>query len=216
MNTTDKVVELIRTRIAELDEEVGRLAAEQATLIETLNLLHPTTNGHHAPALGQASERTRDMIAMYQQGFTLQEIGDKYEITGERVRQIITRAGVKATDAYPARRKRKMVDWKCEQCGKEEQRDPERKKLRFCSQKCAAESRRKYTPENMIASLRKLAAKVGHTPGQSDTNDPDNDSPWHNDYVRVFGSMTNAQRAAGLSPNKLGKRPMPLPEGFEP
>lgn len=44
------------------------------------------------------AERNAEMCALYQRGKTLQEIGDAYGVTRERVRQIVARAGVSRFD----------------------------------------------------------------------------------------------------------------------
>jgi hypothetical protein len=44
------------------------------------------------------SERVDAVVAMFKQGKTLQQIGDHFMVTRERIRQILDRAGVKATD----------------------------------------------------------------------------------------------------------------------
>ncbi len=46
----------------------------------------------------QPTDRHRQMAILFRRGKTLQEIGDQYGITRERVRQIIVKCGLKASD----------------------------------------------------------------------------------------------------------------------
>lgn len=62
-------------------------------------------------AFMDASERNKDIIEMYLMGKVLREIGEKYGLTRERVRQIISRAGVSSTDGGSALKSRiKSID----------------------------------------------------------------------------------------------------------
>ena len=51
---------------------------------------------------GQNGERNAKMVRMYQQGLTLEKIGQQMKLTRERVRQILRKAGVTATDGGQA------------------------------------------------------------------------------------------------------------------
>lgn len=46
----------------------------------------------------QKEARKQDMVALYKSGMTLQDIGNKYGMTRERVRQIIVKEGVTSKD----------------------------------------------------------------------------------------------------------------------
>lgn len=55
----------------------------------------------------------------------------------------------------------------------------------------------------LVAHLARMDARLGHTPRIKDMN-ADPLSPSHMVYVRRFGSIQGAQRAAGLEPNGVG------------
>ncbi len=55
----------------------------------------------------------------------------------------------------------------------------------------------------LIKQLLILARQLGRTPNMHDMNDSELTSS-HTAYVNAFGSISNAQRAAGLSPNGRG------------
>jgi len=55
-------------------------------------------------------ERNRRMVALYEHGLTLQDIGDLYGMTRERVRQITTREGVD-TAAIMQQRSERMITY---------------------------------------------------------------------------------------------------------
>jgi hypothetical protein len=61
--------------------------------------------------------------------------------------------------------------------------------------------------ERLVAALRMLAAKLGHTPALKEIN---RSGYAHNTFVKYFGSISGAQIAAGLTPNKVGHRAMAL------
>jgi hypothetical protein len=58
--------------------------------------------------------------------------------------------------------------------------------------------------QEMLDALRKLAIRLGHTPGIAALNAPDSGTPAHTTYVYHFGSLREAQRLAGLEPNAAG------------
>jgi hypothetical protein len=61
--------------------------------------------------------------------------------------------------------------------------------------------RKPYRRAELISKLRKLAARLGHTPAQQDVNlHPD--YPCHATYVNHFGSWNAAITAAGLPLNR--------------
>lgn len=62
--------------------------------------------------------------------------------------------------------------------------------------------RQGYQEAELIAHMQTLAEDLGRTPGIQDINDAT--GPWHTTYVKYFGSMRGAQRAAGLVPNPRG------------
>jgi hypothetical protein len=73
---------------------------------------------------------------------------------------------------------------------------------------------RKYSDFELLRRLRTLAAELEHTPGMRDVNEAE-DFPTHTVYVLRFGSMTKAQRLAGLIPNRTGKPASQLPANMK-
>lgn len=59
----------------------------------------------------------------------------------------------------------------------------------------------------LLAHLVRIGAKFGRTPTSADMNE-DPLSPYHPTYIREFGSIRAAQRAAGFMPNGLGGAPV--------
>lgn len=54
--------------------------------------------GRRGPAARPPSDREAKMVTMYRQGVTLEKIGQTFDLTRERVRQLIKRQGVSARD----------------------------------------------------------------------------------------------------------------------
>lgn len=54
----------------------------------------------HIPACSAAEEREKDAVAMRLEGKTLEEIGNKYDVTRERVRQLVSKGARKIRDRY--------------------------------------------------------------------------------------------------------------------
>jgi hypothetical protein len=59
---------------------------------------------------GAAAERAAAMVALHRGGWTLQQIGDRYGVTRERVRQILKGEGAAAAGGGAAARRRASVD----------------------------------------------------------------------------------------------------------
>lgn len=138
---------------------------------------------------------------------TLQDIGDDYGLTRERVRQIVRRAGVspKVTAAVKHENAVERVLFVCEVCGKKNLLKPAvARTRRVCSHECSGKLRRAYTHEDLLDHLRDLALELGCTPGVNDVIA--HDGPSHTMYYRYFGSLRAAQAEAGLKPNKVGGR----------
>ena len=153
--------------------------------------------------------REAEMVRRHKAGETFTAIGADYGITGVRVRQLVRRAGFTDTDwttrvsreAWAAASLAKRVDWSCENCGKSDKRSPSGCARRFCSRSCwyataaVAES-------DLLGHLRELSGRLGRTAGNKDIEKEGRHS--HATYYRYFGSMRDAQIAAGLAPNGRG------------
>lgn len=138
-------------------------------------------------------------------GMTFEDIGRLEGLTRERVRQIVRRAGVTVAESREAMRRAAMVETVCEECGVPvERRDSQVGRAAYCSPICGNRSRgrqlRVWTEDSLTAHLRSLADRLGRTPSQHDVNR--HSPPSHMSFVRRFGSLRNAQRAAGLTPNR--------------
>lgn len=71
-----------------------------------------------------------------------------------------------------------------------------------------------YTREELLSALRKAARTLGHTPRVGELG-PKHGWPAVGSFVKRFGSMADAVRLIGLTPNKTAQRsPPPLPVGY--
>jgi hypothetical protein len=157
------------------------------------------------PDLGTLPSRNAEICRRYKAGETMEHVGESYGISRERVRQILGRAGVRSRrGGTKGHRRVEYVEWRCASCGKTEMRPPFRARARgrFCDHKCRSIFL-VGTPGMMLAALAALAEHLGRTPSQADIH-RDRDTPSHMTYVHHFGSLSAAQRAAGLTPNKVG------------
>lgn len=66
-------------------------------------------------------------------------------------------------------------------------------------------TRMRWTRELAILALRREAERIGRTPGQLVLRKPECIAAPEKVYRRLFGSMRNAQIAAGLKPNERGR-----------
>lgn len=146
------------------------------------------------------TERDATIADLYEGGLNMREIGDRYGICRERVRQVLKRLGVASRGPRGERKERVLVP--CAVCGKVTRRLPHEKHKRACGNVCGGKLYRKWTPENLRSHLSRLAQKLGKTPGINDINV--HGPPDHMAYVRNFGSIREAQIAAGLTPNRRG------------
>ena len=91
--------------------------------------------------------RKREIVELREQGspLTMQEIGNKFSISRERVRQIIISRGrpdlCGATGSQIMRQRHTeiLVDLTCANCGKKIKRIPSRAQTQTCSRKCFGE-----------------------------------------------------------------------------
>ena len=166
----------------------------------------------------EKTERNSEMLRLYiEEHMTLETIGDLFGVTRERVRQIVSRAGVTrdvTLASMAIRRDSYRVQATCVHCGKVVMDVPSRPKRRFCSPFCRYSSpNNRLSEEWLLRTLRRLALVVGKTPRTLNFKAP---WPSHTTYVSTFGSIRQAQILAGLTPNSQGggRGQAPLPDGF--
>ena len=87
-------------------------------------------------------QRNAELVRRYQEGETLNDLGQAFDLTRERVRQILVREGCIERHRGKAKRARgevTMIRLVCPLCGKRRVMQPSRAKVRkdeFCSVKC--------------------------------------------------------------------------------
>lgn len=156
------------------------------------------------------------MAALYQDGATYEEIGQAYGVTRERVRQLIKATGKKGRPSRidPIRVLRaartansfgqcvgalRMDSKKVERCLVETGHWTALNRLWGLRKSKQRDAR----GEEYLSQLRELAQRLGHTPGLADIN-AEPKFPRHTTFVRYFGSISRAQKLAGLQPGKVG------------
>lgn len=95
--------------------------------------------GTHKPR--QFTERDAAIVRLYESGKTLEELGASFDITRERVRQILVRAGCEERHRGRAKREARMITLVCPRCGKSRRIIPSqinRRNDAFCSAACRA------------------------------------------------------------------------------
>lgn len=156
--------------------------------------------------------RQARMLAAYlDDRITMREIAREEGISYQRVQMLLRTAGVTAAQTREIQIGRVIaarVLVACAACGKTLRRVPSeaRRERNYCSRACQGAGHRAAATirtANLLAALQRLARRLGHTPGLKEIN-ADSDTPCHITYVRCFGSITAAQRAAGLLPNRQG------------
>ncbi len=159
--------------------------------------------------MGTVPERVQKMIELYKSGGTLQTVGRAHGVCGERVRQLFKRHGYAPRNGVT----REQVLTAIATPGTKREIA---KRLGLGAQGLRAALRRlklsapvftrpppKYSDEDMLDYMRALAEKLGWTPGKIDLDR--HSPPGTGSYQLRFGSLTAAQRLAGLAPNKRGR-----------
>lgn len=143
-------------------------------------------------------KRTKAIVDLYLSGEkTLKQIGEVYGITRERVRQIVRAAGIEPATSKTLRRahRRQLRTKPCSVCGTTIYKGT------VCSRKCKGLRDRTWSKGKLILRLQELRQKLGRVPSQPDMNKY---GPSHTTYVYHFGSIGEAQRQAGMTPNPQG------------
>lgn len=185
------------------------LRAQRRAIDRAIRALEAVASGKGAPKRGPAGkvERNREIVRLHvEERLTLTEIAERFALTRERIRQIVRKAGIAPSETQAVLHEGTMVEWACEVCGKEEQRERTDARARTCAGDCRSELmssiHRQYTDEEALAHLAGLAERLGRTPTQVDINAAD--GPAHTIYNHRFGSLREAQRLVGLEPNEVG------------
>lgn len=155
--------------------------------------------------------RNNEIVKRHLEGLSFGQVAQEFNISRERVRQLVRRAGVSPEQSRKILREvrsRNKVTLRCgnPECGKAFQVDPSdvrNRNRRFCSRRCAASDSRKYSDEYLLQRLRDLADKLGWTPRATDINE--DGFPRSQMYFDRFGTLSRAQRLAGLTPNRRGR-----------
>ena len=138
---------------------------------------------------------------------TLTDISEELGVSREAVRQRMRRAGVSPEITKNVLREHYYEVRKCAVCDTTfEVKKSSTKKTcgeDSCIHALRATGLLRYTDEELISSLQRLAAEVGRTPTMYEINS-DARTASHSTYVNRFGSLTDAQKAAGLEPNERG------------
>lgn len=159
------------------------------------------------------------MIDAYQSGLTLDAVGELHGITSERVRQLFVRhdynhrhsngvALEKALAAIATPGTRKEIALRMGVSYSNLALVLSRHGL---TASFVSGWGTKYTDDELLNHLRSLAKKLGRTPGHTDLCK--DSPPGTSAYQKRFGSLCEAQRRAGLVPNKTGRR-RDYAEGF--
>lgn len=166
--------------------------------------------------------RAEYMAHWYNQGSTLQEVGDAFEISGERVRQVLRQTGVPPRKIEPADPVRLMAE--CRRANGL----TEATRAAGCDYNAAKEclealgvlpalerlwrwrqgkTRKLWTRTALIRRMQEVAEIVGHAPTKVEL---DKHKPNSQTYQYHFGSLAAAQEAAGFTPRALGERVDPI------
>jgi len=168
----------------------------------------------------QFEKRNKEIIEQLMSGKTVKELSGIYKLDDERIRQIAKKAGID----YKKRHKQLRYEAELPKLiakAKEINRQltipifyelgitypplikyyqQELEKLGF--KKINTKKGNRFTNEEMLEDLKALAHQSGKTPGIKDIIRHCRHS--YATYRKYFGTLINAQRAAGLIPNKRG------------
>jgi len=106
------------------------------------------------------TQRNKKIINLYTSyEYSLRDLGKIFNISHQRVHDIIRRAGIDGTGIYMERNRRRYVHNYCEFCGAKYRITPSRQDRRkHCSLACA---KKKYTTDSLVKYVKKLYHKYG-------------------------------------------------------
>ena len=152
-------------------------------------------------------------------GQSLPEVGKEFGLTRERIRQVLMESNISYKKILKERREKlfqehlKIVTKKADELG----RIPKNKEVakmisspltpfaRILKAKGYSSPKRgvpKINDKVLLNHLKDLSTHLGRTPGINDIMQASSFS--HSTYYSHFGSLVNAQKLAGLKPNKQG------------
>jgi uncharacterized protein (DUF433 family) len=165
----------------------------------------------------EASEY-RTIAEMRRDGASLQAIGERYGVTRERIRQIVVDNYPDITLKMAQDRKQESIRLRtCPECGGRKSISANK------CHACLTAEKTKWTQERIIAAMQEYHRRYGKTPSCTEWNPAlarwrktsadaadrfyaDGCWPHVQTVIRRFGSWTAAIEAAGLPPNKVGRR----------
>lgn len=148
-------------------------------------------------------------------GCTLQEVGDAWGVSRERVRQLtggavpreavdpvrLLRAARKARGITEAATEARCTIDNAKRCLSELGAWPALTRLWSWRQRANV-----WTRDKLVARMRELGAELGRAPTAAELNRA---GPTISVWQRVFGSLSAANEAAGFEPRPQGQRPDP-------
>lgn len=100
----------------------------------------PFSEGQKRRRRDTKRDRNLKIVELYtsDRGLTLEEIGEQFGITKQRVHQIVTKYGVEPRYVRRdyQRRNPRRVEITCERCGKKRDVYPSQKDQKYCSRAC--------------------------------------------------------------------------------
>ena len=164
-------------------------------------------------------KRRADIMELYLSGKNIEEIAEVIGLSYERVRQIIVSMKTLVEEREKAFREKEIKELRENFKNYLHNKDciPTFKEL-SCSRRVEEEyynlsksaiksgfstRRIKKAREKAIIQLQELAKELGSTPTQRDLAEA---GIYHTKFFTLFGSLTEAQRLAGLEPNPIGRQ----------
>lgn len=145
--------------------------------------------------------RARDMHAAYEEGSSLREVGRRFGVSAERVRQLFASNGLRTRSRDEARALKRAAREAALKAKREEKRKRRRAPAEWIE--------KKYSEEELLQTLSEASDVLGGILTTSGYNEhakgrrfPDG-RPWptHQTHFHRFGSWRAALHAAGLSAN---------------
>lgn len=163
-----------------------------------------------------AKDEYSKIASMYSSGMSGADIARQYNVTRERIRQILTHNYPDVVSRVASEREAKRRIARTCSCGKLKNKDSS-----SCFA-CASDKKRVWTRELIIERMQEFAEKHGRNPSATDFSPAlarqrgqieiakywkeSGRYPATATVVKVFGSWNKAMQAAGFPPNKSGRK----------